>query len=121
MQYGKTLAYIREKRAYTSEYVANEIGVSTDELTDIENQAQVPDTKLLTKLSDLYKVPLNIIEHLSIDHNINGNEDEQRRKTLKDWIAHAVFIDENYKLKDLSDTFKELRQLKTKREELKVS
>lgn len=121
MQYGKTLAYIREKRAYALEYTANEIGISTDELTNIENQAQAPDKELLTKLSDLYKVPLNIIEHLSIDHNINGNEDEQRRKTLKDWIAHAVFIDEDYKLKDLSATFKELRQLKTKREGLKVS
>ena len=73
MQYGEILKLIRDKKNYSLEHVANEIGISTDELTEIEGQTQAPDIETLTKLADLYQVPLHSIEHHSIDHNINGN------------------------------------------------
>ncbi len=121
MKYGKTLKLIRDKRAYTLDHVANEIGISTDKLTQLENQPEAPDIETLTKLADLYEVPVHSIEHLSIDHNINGNEDEQRRKELKDKIALNLYINKKYSLKKLMADLKELKALKTKRENLKVS
>ncbi len=121
MKYGKTLKLIRDKRAYTLDHVANEIGISTDKLTQLENQPEAPDTEILTKLSDLYEVPVHSIEHLSIDHNINGNKDEQRRKELKDNIALNLYIKKSYPLKKLMADLKELKALKIKREHLKVS
>jgi len=98
MKYGKTLKLIRDKRVYTLDHVANEIDISTDKLTHIENQPEAPDTETLTKLADLYQVPVHSIEHLSIDHNINGNKDEQRRKELKDDIALNLYINKKYPL-----------------------
>lgn len=121
MKYGKTLKLIRDKRAYTLDHVANEIGISTDKLTQLENQSEAPDTETLTKLADLYEVPLHSIEHLSIDHNINGNKDEQRRKELKDNIAINLYINKTYPIKKLMADLKELKALKIKREHLKVS
>ncbi len=121
MQYGKTLKLIRDKRAYTLEYVTNEIGISTDKLIHIESQVEAPDKETLSLLSDFYKVPLSVIEHFSIDHDINGNKDEQRRKELKDEVAYSVFIEDDFDLGEVMDNFKELRQLKIKREGLKVS
>lgn len=121
MKYGKTLKLIRDKRAYTLEYVTNEIGISANKLTELENQQEAPDTETLTKLADLYEVPVHSIEHLSIDHNINGNKDEQRRKELKDDIALNLYINKKYPLKKLMADLKELKALKTKKGNLKVS
>jgi len=121
MKYGEILKLIRDKRAYTLDYVANEIGISTDKLTQLENQPQAPETESLTKLADLYQVPVHSIEHLSIDHNINGNKDEQRRKELKDDIALGLYINKKYPLEKLSSDLKELKALRIKRENLKVS
>jgi len=121
MQYGKTLKLIRDKRAYTLDHVANEIGISTDKLTQLEKQQEAPDAETLTKLADLYQVPLHSIEHLSINHSINGNKDEQRRKELKDNIALNLYINKKYPLKKLMADLKELKALKVKRESLKVN
>jgi len=55
MKYGKTLKLIRDKKAYTLDHVADEIGISTDKLTHIENQPEAPDTETLTKLADFIK------------------------------------------------------------------
>ncbi len=117
---GEILKLIRDKKTYSLEYVADEIGISSDELTEIETQAQAPDIEILTKLSDLYQTPISIIKQLSIDHNTNGDKDEQRRQELKSDIAYHLFIEGKYPLRTLSDNLRELRQLKTKREGLKV-
>jgi len=121
MKYGEILKLIRDKKNYSLDHVANEISISTDELTEIEGQTQAPDIEVFTKLSDLYQIPISIIKQLSIDHNTNRNKDEQRRQELKSDIAHHLFIEGKYSLRTLSDNLKELRQLKTKRESLKVS
>ena len=120
MQYGKTLKLIRDKKQYTLEYVAKQSGISTDILTEIENQSETPDSELLTKLSDLYEVPVHIIEHLSDDKNINDDTDEQKRKDLKDNIIHALYLDDNFDFDKVVDNLGELRELKIKREGLKV-
>jgi len=120
MQYGKTLKLIRDKKQYTLEYVAKQSGISTDILTEIENQSETPDSELLTKLSDLYKVPVHIIEHLSDDQNTNGGTDEQRRKDLKDNVIHALYLEDNFDFDKVVDNLGELRELKIKREGLKV-
>jgi len=120
MQYGKTLKLIRDKKQYTLEYVARQSGISTDILTEIENQSETPDSELLTKLSDLYEVPVHIIEHLSDDQNINGDTDEQRRKDIKDNVIYALYLEDNFDFNQVVDDLGELRELKIKREGLKV-
>ncbi len=121
MQYGKTLKLIRDKRAFSLGYVAEEIGISPNRLIEIEGQPQIPDIETLTKLSDFYQVPINIIEHFSIDHDINGNEDEQKRKELKDRLAHALHIEESFDFNQVVDDLRELRQLKTEKEGIKAN
>lgn len=78
MEIGKKLKNARVKSSFTQEFVAGEIQVSRQTISNWENEKSYPDIVSVIKLSDLYSISLDellrgdqdMIEHFAESTNI---------------------------------------------------
>ncbi len=115
MPYAEILKELRTKRNLPLTEVADNCGITSDNLAKIENNEVKPDMILLEKLANTYDIPLSII--LTIDKDERElekglSEDERKMKDIKREIIDDVYINKDFKLSDVVNNLKQLRQLK---------
>jgi len=115
MPYAEILKKIRIKRNLTVAEVADSCGITSDNLVQIENNEVIPNMILLEKLAKVYDVPLSII--LTIDKDEREiekglSEDERKMKDIKREIIDDVYINKDFKLSEVVNSLKQLRQIK---------
>lgn len=81
MSLGERLAYEREKRRWSQEYVAGRVGISNAVLSNYERDKRDPDTDTLKRLANLYGV--------STDYLL-GNEADKGEKSRKAAIIDRI-------------------------------
>ena len=89
---GATLQTLRKSYGYTQEKLAEEIGVSTRYIGDIEQDKAKPSYEILIKICNLYNISLDKIfskhlkvnENKTIEYGLYGyqNLDEENKKTI---------------------------------------
>lgn len=82
---GKTLKSTRENVSLTLREVENATGISNAYLSQLENdKIKKPSANILYKLSDVYKVDMNIFLHAA---GIMSSKNEEKKSLLEKEIA----------------------------------
>jgi len=118
MSYATVIKSLREKRQLTQKQVAQACDITPEYLSKIENEVKLPSMTLLKKLSNVFSIPLSVINYMAIDNDEIPNDkaaNYAKVKSITDKIIDYVFVDEDFTFDALMTDLDELQKVKFKR------
>ena len=98
LQIGDVIASIRRKKRLDQKQMADELGISSSYLSQVENNTRNPSGKLLRQIADKLNIPVSVLLFEALEDSSFANEEDRqlfiKSKHLMDKMLDILLLSE---------------------------
>ena len=115
MYFGKTIKLFRTSKNLTQVEVASSLEISPEYLSKLENDARRPSLVLLSKLSTVLEIPLQLLIFTSLqpdDFPKSKRKAFKNSKPVLDKLLQLILLEDNTDFNAVTDLLTQLKEIR---------
>ncbi len=116
MYFGKTIKLFRTSKNLTQVEVASSLEISPEYLSKLENDARRPSLVLLSKLSNVLEIPLQLLIFTSLQpHDFPKSKRKafKNSKPILDKLLQLILLEDNTDFNEVANLLVQLKEIRS--------